>query len=164
MMSLSKRILTTCLTCLCCMSFVNIASAANDQPFGERSLMSTSNIAERVKRTGEVCLEGEDCAGKAMTAPAEEVAGEAPQVAAGPRTGDVVYNNACLGCHVSGAAGAPKVGDKADWQARVDAKGVEGVMKSGWAGIGAMPAKGMCMDCSEEEFSSAVQYMLDQTL
>ena len=133
---------------------------AQDKPFGERSIMSKSNIHERVSRNGVVCLAGEDCAGQvAQAAPEEPV-----EVAAGPRAGDAIYNSYCAGCHVAGAAGAPKVGDVDAWAARLDARGGdEGLWKSAWRGIGAMPPKGMCMDCSEEEFESAVVYMVENS-
>lgn len=134
---------------------------ASDKPFGERSLMSESSIAERVSRNGVVCLQGEPCVGH--LAEAAPISG-GDTVASGPRTGDAVYNNFCAGCHVSGAAGAPKVGDAAVWSVRMEKRGSEEALwKSAWAGIGIMPAKGMCSDCSEEEFASAVSYMLSNS-
>lgn len=138
---------------------LSVVGLADDKPFGERSVMSDSSIAERVKRTGAACLAGEDCAGKVEKV--QEV--EAPvEVAAGPRAGDVVYNGYCAGCHVAGAAGAPKVGDVDAWKGRLEARGgEEALWKSAWKGIGAMPPKGMCMDCSEDEFAGAVAYMLE---
>ena len=39
----------------------------------------------------------------------------APAAAAGPRSGDAVYNASCLACHSTGAAGAPKLGDSGAW-------------------------------------------------
>ena len=133
------------------------STQASDKPFGERSLMSESSIAERVSRNGVVCLEGEACEGNLPNV-AEDTA------SSGPRTGDTVYNSFCAGCHASGAAGAPKVGDAAAWSARLDKYGSEEALwKSGWAGIGIMPAKGMCGDCSEEEFSAAVSHMLSNS-
>lgn len=133
---------------------------AGDKPFGERSLMSDSSIADRVERTGAVCLEGEACAGQ-VAKPMEQ---EVVEVASGPRTGDAIYTSYCAGCHVSGAAGAPKVGDAAVWSARVDARGgEEELWASAWKGIGAMPPKGMCMDCSEDEFAGAVAFMLKES-
>jgi cytochrome c5 len=133
---------------------------ASEKPFGERSLMSESSIAERVSRNGAVCLEGEPCVGQ----PPEAAPTSGSTEPSGPRAGDVVYNNFCAGCHASGAAGAPKVGDAAAWSARMDKHGSEEALwKSGWTGIGIMPAKGMCGDCSEEEFSSAVSHMLSNS-
>mgnify|MGYP000185647007 CR=1 FL=1 len=152
------------LLALVALSGITGVAQAADKPFGERSIMSESNIAERVSRTGTVCLKGEECAGAVMSSGAEEA--EAPaEVATGPRAGDAIFNTYCTACHSTGAAGAPKVGDAAAWTAHLEANGndFEALWKSGWNGKGAMPSKGMCADCSEEEFSGAVQYMLDQS-
>jgi len=43
--------------------------------------------------------------------------------AAGPRSGEDIYASKCIACHVSGAAGAQKLRDKAAW-APVIAKGI----------------------------------------
>ena len=59
--------------------------------------------------------------------------------------GQGVYMNFCASCHASGIAGAPKVGDKADWQKR-NTKGTDAIVKNainGYQGSsGFMPAKG----------------------
>lgn len=142
------------------LGFVTNIQAA-DKPFGERSLMSDSSVAERVSRNGIVCLEGESCDGKAPSSESAEVAGDA---AAGQRTFETVYNTYCAGCHATGAAGAPMVGDAGAWSDRVAQHGgEEALWMSGWEGIGMMPAKGMCGDCSEEEFATVVSYMLENS-
>jgi len=82
--------------------------------------------------------------------------------AAAARTGDQVYNGACMACHSTGAAGAPKVGDKAAWSERA-AKGVDGLLANAISGIRAMPPKGTCANCSDEELKGAIEYMLKET-
>jgi|GEM_PF-361630 len=149
-------------TMLVCLGLVGVAQAV-DKPFGERSVMSESSIAERVHRAGEVCKTGEECAGKIVktddAAPMEEEV-----LASGPRTGDVIYTSYCAGCHASGAAGSPKFGDAAAWDARLKKNGSEEALwQSAWSGIGIMPAKGMCMDCSEEEFAGAVAHIVNNS-
>ena len=64
------------LLALVALSGITGVAQAADKPFGERSIMSESNIAERVSRTGTVCLKGEECAGAVMSSGAEEA--EAP--------------------------------------------------------------------------------------
>ncbi|MGI0120015.1 c-type cytochrome [Zooshikella sp. RANM57] len=109
-------------------------------------------IAERIKPVGEVCLEGEECA-KAAAAP----------VAAndGPRSGEDIYNSACTACHSIGVANAPKKGDTAAWQARLDAVSgdVSALLNSVMNGKGAMPAGGSCSNCSEDEYKAAIEFM-----
>lgn len=43
---------------------------------------------------------------------------EAP-AASGPRDGATIYNSVCGACHNTGAAGAPKIDDKAAWAPRL---------------------------------------------
>ena len=86
----------------------------------------------------------------------------APAAAAGPRSGDGVYNASCLACHSTGAAGAPKLGDGAAWAPRV-AKGMDVLLSNAINGINAMPAKGTCAACSDEELKAAIEYMLSQS-
>ena len=50
--------------------------------------------------------------------------------------------------------------DAVAWGERRD-KGMDVLMQSTLNGIGAMPAKGTCMNCSDDELSEAVTYMLD---
>ncbi|WP_305420629.1 c-type cytochrome [Photobacterium leiognathi] len=106
--------------------------------------MSDEAIAERIKPVGALYLEGE--------APAVEVA-------AGPRSGDAVYNTFCTACHTSGVMGAPKKGVASDWTERL-AKGKDVLADHAINGFNAMPAKGSCMDCSDEEIVAAIDHMI----
>ena len=80
-------------------------------------------------------------------------------VAAG-RTGEAVYNLGCAACHTAGLAGAPMLANQAQWESRLE-KGLETLTNNAYNGYNAMPAKGLCMDCSLEEIERSVQYMLD---
>lgn len=68
------------------------------------------------------------------------------------------YNKACVVCHAAGAAGAPKTGVAAEWQPRM-AKGMDALVQSVDKGMGAMPPKGMCFDCSADDFKALIEYM-----
>ena len=76
------------------------------------------------------------------------------------RTGQAVYDQGCAACHTAGLAGAPMLGNLAQWEERTS-KGLELLTNNAYSGYNAMPAKGMCMDCSETEIERSVQYMLD---
>ncbi|MGB5607502.1 MAG: c-type cytochrome [Gammaproteobacteria bacterium] len=93
--------------------------------------------------------------------PAEAPA-PAATMAAAAADGEEVYNKACKTCHAAGVAGAPKLGDSAAWAPRL-AKGEEALVGSVKNGLNAMPPKGACMTCSDDELKSAVQYMLGKT-
>jgi cytochrome c5 len=73
--------------------------------------------------------------------------------------GKKVYETKCVACHASGVAGAPKFGDNAAWAPRVEA-GMDTLMNSVMNGKNAMPPKGTCMDCSEEDLRMTVEYMV----
>ena len=111
-------------------------------PLGERSVFSERATAERLER------------GSAAAATEE--------VASGPRSGEQVHQSACAACHATGAAGAPKTGVAAEWSARI-AKGNATLVKHAIEGFNAMPPKGMCMDCSDDEIKAAVEYMVEQS-
>ncbi|GAB5497720.1 MAG: hypothetical protein PsegKO_00310 [Pseudohongiellaceae bacterium] len=72
-----------------------------------------------------------------------------------------VYNRNCMACHMTGAAGAPKLDDDAAWDERLE-KGMDAVMANVYNGIGAMPARGLCMDCSDADLRAVVDYMISQ--
>ncbi len=84
----------------------------------------------------------------------------AVDVSAEPLSGEAVYDQFCSVCHTAGVAGAPKFADNAIWEPRI-AKGMEVLMNSTLYGINAMPARGGCIDCSDDELNNAVVYMLD---
>jgi cytochrome c5 len=68
------------------------------------------------------------------------------------------YNKSCAVCHASGAANAPKTGDAAAWEPRM-AKGMDVLVQSVQNGLNAMPPKGMCFDCSDEDYKALIEYM-----
>ena len=112
-------------------------------------------IEARIMPHGRVCLEGdENCGPDAMAAVA--------MTGASARSGEEVYNAACLACHATGVANAPKLGDAAAWASRL-AKGMDTLYEVGLNGLPGttMIAKGGCMACSDEEVRAAVDYMVD---
>jgi cytochrome c5 len=74
--------------------------------------------------------------------------------------GKEIYDTKCTTCHAAGVAGAPKFGDKAAWAPRA-ALGMDALLKTAITGKGAMPPKGTCMDCSDDDLKAAIEYMLN---
>lgn len=68
------------------------------------------------------------------------------------------YEKSCKLCHDGGLMGAPKTGDVAAWAPRL-AKGNDVLMKHIKEGFNAMPPKGTCMDCTDEEFQKLLEKM-----
>jgi cytochrome c5 len=108
---------------------------------------ATQTADENIKPVGSVVVAGESSAGAAV---------------AGPRAGADVFNGFCMACHATGVAGAPKVGDKAAWVPRFK-QGMDTLVKNAVNGIRAMPPKGTCGDCSDEELKGAIAHMLNET-
>ena len=109
-------------------------------------------IAERLKPVGSVCIQGEECAAAG--------AGAAAAAGGAARSGSDVYGKFCTACHGSGLLNAPKTGDNAAWSAHADAVGgLDGLLKHAINGINAMPPKGTCGDCSDDELKAAIQHM-----
>lgn len=96
----------------------------------------------------------------AKPAAAPGVAGAQPAAAAQAVAGAVpaLYVQACQVCHAAGVAGAPKLGDKAQWAPRL-ALGLDGLTASVIKGKGAMPPRGGAQG-SDDEIKAAVAYMV----
>ncbi|MFO1379834.1 MAG: c-type cytochrome [Chitinivorax sp.] len=75
--------------------------------------------------------------------------------------GKEIYSSTCSACHATGAAGAPKFGDKAAWAPRIG-KGMEALIASATKGLNAMPPKGGYSG-ADAEFAAAVEYMVSQS-
>ena len=71
------------------------------------------------------------------------------------------YDKICAACHGSGLMGAPKFGDTAAWQARLDKHGsLDALVKQGTQGLGSMPPKGGA-GISDDQFHDVVVYLLE---
>ena len=110
--------------------------------------MVENSVLERIKPVGEVRI---DTSTQVASAEIVETV---------VRSGEEIYNSKCAGCHTSGVMGAPKYASLEDWAPRVDL-GLEKLTLSAIAGKGGMPAKGTCMDCTDNDIKLTVQYMLD---
>jgi len=107
-------------------------------------------IRSRLVAAGQLCRAGDDCGVAVAAAPVE------------PRSGEEVYNQFCFACHATGVGGAPRVGELADWEPRI-AKGMETLWSTMQNGLNAMPAKGTCMNCSDDELRASMNYLVDST-
>jgi len=74
------------------------------------------------------------------------------------KAGAEIYNAACVACHASGAAGAPKMGDSGAWSKRI-AQGYDTLVSHAIVGIRGMPAKGGNPALDDVEVARAVVHM-----
>ena len=126
--------------------FKALNSTSGDSSTSET--MVENSVLERIKPVGEVRI---DTITQVASAEIVETA---------VRSGEEIYNSKCAGCHTSGVMGSPKFASLEDWAPRVGL-GLEKLTLSAIAGKGGMPAKGTCMDCTDNDIKITVQYMLD---
>ncbi|AIR88736.1 c-type cytochrome [Pseudomonas cremoricolorata] len=109
------------------------------------------DIAKRLAPVGQVCIQGQECKGMAVAVSAS--GGAAKNI-------DDVIAKHCNACHGTGLLGAPKVGDTAAWKERADHQGgLDGILAKAITGINAMPPKGTCADCSDDDLKQAIKKM-----
>lgn len=98
-------------------------------------------------------------------AAAPVAAAPAPVAAADGGKGADVFKKTCAMCHQTGVAGAPKLGDKADWGPRI-AQGKDTLYKHAIEGFngnkGAMPAKGGSPSLSDDDVKVAVDFIVSK--
>ncbi|MES2819240.1 MAG: c-type cytochrome [Pseudomonadota bacterium] len=71
---------------------------------------------------------------------------------------DAVYARACAACHNGQLPNAPQKGDKAAWAPRL-AKGMDVLVLNVTNGLNAMPPRGLCTDCSAEDYQAVITLM-----
>ena len=113
--------------------------------------LDEKQIILRLKPDGEVNIDKTD-------APIMEMA----KPTSAQSIGEQRYNEVCHVCHGTGLGGAPKFGDKAEWAPRI-AEGMDVLMKHAIEGYKAMPPKGTCMNCTNDEIKAAIEYMISHS-
>jgi|GEM_PF-3281203 len=113
---------------------------------------------ERIRPEGRVSIAGDKPAAKPV-----QVSQAKPEAVSGDQA-KKTYDKYCALCHNAGVAGAPKLSDVAAWKVRLTQKGAKKLLHNAIKGINAMPAKGTCMECSDDMIKDAIVYMLPDTL
>lgn len=111
---------------------------------GDTTELSTEATAQRIKPVATVAFSAGGNAAK------------------GAQSGEQVVQAVCAACHQTGAAGAPKIGDKSAWGPRI-ARGQNTLVQDAIKGIRAMPPKGGNPDLSDVEVARAVVFMANQS-
>jgi len=92
----------------------------------------------------------------------KEVKTQEPKREGGSNAGKAVYTQYCAGCHATGAGGAPKLGDVTEWAPRIKL-GMDKLYSNAIKGIGAMPPKGTCLTCTDNDIKQAVDYIIAES-
>ena len=133
-------------------------------------VQSEEAIAKRLKPVGEVVVDPNQpgpapaaaAAPVTVAAAAPASAAPAPAAAGDTAKGKSVYDTSCMACHATGAANAPKLGDKAAWAPRLK-QGVDALHQAALKGKGAMPPKGGNLALSDADVNAAVDFMVGQS-
>ena len=110
----------------------------------ENTEVTAEAVAARIKPIAEIALDDAGAGG------------------GGAKSGEEIVKGVCAACHTTGAANAPKIGDKAAWSPRLGA-GLNGLLQSAIKGKGGMPPKGGATDLSDYELARAIVYMANQS-
>ncbi|HSW69234.1 MAG TPA: c-type cytochrome [Gammaproteobacteria bacterium] len=78
------------------------------------------------------------------------------------RAGEKIFKQFCVSCHGNPPIidiKAPRIGDTKAWRPRQQ-MGMSMLMKITIMGVGAMPARGGCFECSDEQLRETIRYIL----
>jgi len=121
-------------------------------------------VDERIQPVRQLAVAGKD--NSALAPPAQSGAAAVTEGGTKDLSGEEVFSMACVACHGTGVAGAPKLGDAAAWASRV-AKGAETLHKHALEGFqgqaGFMPPKGGRVDLSDQSVINAVDHMVSNS-
>jgi len=123
---------------------VMVVQLVVNRPHANPAALSPEAVAARIQPVGKVEF------GAASGAPGA------------PRSGDEIIKAVCGACHLTGAAGAPKIGDNAAWAPRLKG-GLNGLLANAIKGIKAMPPRGGGADLSDYELARAIVTMANQS-
>ena len=115
-------------------------------------------IDQRLAPIGDVQIAGSASSQAASNAPAPAGAA-APAVA---ETGKQIWEGTCSACHQTGALGAPRIGNKAEWAPHL-AKGLAVLEQHALHGFLQMPAKGGNPALTDAQVIKALEYMISQS-
>jgi len=149
---------------------IGVSRMVDSGPKGARDTddpLMQASAHERIKPYGQVAVAGQDNEALAIAVaptPISPVPAAGAPAAAGAMDGKSVYGSACVACHGTGIAGAPRIGDKAAWAPRI-AQGIatlETHAIKGYQGpAGVMPEKGGRLDLPDDAIKAAVEHMVE---
>ena len=158
------------------MLVLSISACERSETDAQKAVETTAQeqiivVEEAVSTVVEQVAEKQATVEKAVdeTKAVDEAKAQAAQVVASveaskPISGEAIYKKSCVACHASGAANAPKLGDKTAWAPRI-AKGEKSLLQSAINGVTgtAMMKRGGCGSCTDADLQATVAYMIGQS-
>jgi cytochrome c5 len=94
------------------------------------------------------------------TVSSESPAATAPVAVAAQPGADAMdkWSRSCALCHVTGNAGAPRIGNAEEWAPRL-AQGMDVLLQHTLEGFNDMPPLGYCMSCERDDFVVLIEFM-----
>ena len=124
---------------------------------------SAAIIAQKPVAVASAKVEPAEPAAPAKAEPAVSAAAVSETTAASSaRPGEEIFNSTCTVCHTTGVAEAPKIADNEAWAPRI-ATGIDAMLATVINGKGAMPPRGTCGNCSDDELKGAIEYMVSKS-
>ena len=138
--------------------------AADEAPAAEEPASEEGPVEEEAEAAAvaaeEGSAEGDAAADEASEEAAADDAANGDEPAHAGIDGEAIYNQACMACHMTGAAGAPILGDADQWAPRLE-QDMETLYDHSINGFGAMPPKGGNMSLSDDEVRAATDYLVE---
>ncbi|MFZ6693874.1 c-type cytochrome [Undibacterium sp. SXout20W] len=97
------------------------------------------------------------CTPKPVIPTAEQISAAETALPADPQVA-AIYKRSCISCHTAVSSTAPIVGFAPAWQPRLE-QGMAVLVQHARDGYKAMPAKGFCSDCSDQDLRSLIEFM-----
>ena len=82
-----------------------------------------------------------------------------------PQAGEKIFKEFCSTCHRQQPlidVHAPRIGDKAAWKFRRQLS-LDVLLAVTVKGVGAMPSRGGCFECSDEQLRETIRYILNHS-
>ncbi len=82
-----------------------------------------------------------------------------------PQAGKKIFEEYCQSCHGKNPeipVNAPRIGNKKEWD-RFSHLDFETLFKMAAEGYGAMPARGGCFECSDQQLKQAIEYLINKS-
>jgi len=120
-----------------------------------------ADILKRLEPVGKVFIAKEQPQIKQQESnkiPVKSVASEKPSKV----SGKAIYADNCQLCHTTGVANSPILGNKQQWAPRIT-QGMDKLIEHAIKGYNAMPPKGGCIKCTDEDIAAAVKYMVNKS-
>lgn len=80
--------------------------------------------------------------------------------------GELIVQHFCANCHAAKpliVLGAPRIGQEKDWDSRINVR-IKDLLQHTTEGINAMPPRGGCFECSDDQLILAILAMLPEDL